>query len=101
VDVQGRIKGYCFGRRGHNFEHLGPVIAHDLSTAQQLVSACLREQIGRPVLLDAALHNDEWVRWLGAIGFTSQRSFIRMFRGLNRFPGLPSNQFAILGPEFG
>ena len=101
VDGQNEITGYCLGRQGHNFEQLGPVIADDLATAQQLVSACLRKQCGRSFILDAAQHDAEWLRWLGAIGFTEQRPFIRMYRGSNRYPGLPDNQFAILGPEFG
>ncbi len=101
VDGQNEITGYCFGRHGHNFEQLGPVIADDFTTAQQLVSACLREQTGKSFILDAAQHDAAWLRWLGAIGFTEQRPFIRMYRGSNRYPGLPENQFAILGPEFG
>ncbi len=101
VEVQNEITGYCFGRHGHNFGQLGPVVAPDCNTAQQLVSACLREQIGRPFILDATQHNAEWARWLQAIGFIEQRPFIRMYRGTNRHPGWPENQFAILGPEFG
>jgi GNAT superfamily N-acetyltransferase len=101
VDGANGIRGYCLGRHGERFEHLGPVIADDLATAQQLVSACLRNHVGQPFSLDAALHNAEWLHWLAAIGFTAQRPFVRMYRGANRFPGLPPNQFAILGPEFG
>lgn len=101
VDGQKGIVGFCFGRHGYNFEQVGPVIADDLATAQQLVSACLREQTGRSFILDAAHHNPAWLAWLEAIGFTEQRPFIRMYRGSNRYPGLPENQFAILAPEFG
>lgn len=101
VDSADGIRGYCLGRHGHNYEHLGPVIATERETAQQLVSACLREQIGKQFLLDASLWDEEWLRWLAAIGFVEQRPFYRMYRGANRFPGKPQNQFAILGPEFG
>jgi hypothetical protein len=101
MDGANGIRGYCLGRHGERFEHLGPVIADDLVTAQQLVSACLRDHVGQSFSLDAALHDAEWLRWLEAIGFTEQRPFVRMYRGANRFPGLPQNQFAILGPEFG
>jgi GNAT superfamily N-acetyltransferase len=101
VDGPDGIRGYCLGRHGYNCEHLGPVVADDFTTAQQLVSACLRNQIGKPFSLDAALHDAEWLQWLEAIGFTEQRSFYRMYRGANRYPGLPERQFAILGPEFG
>jgi hypothetical protein len=47
------------------------------------------------------LHSAEWLQWLAAIGFIEQRPFTRMYRGVNRFPGVPEKQFAILGPEFG
>jgi hypothetical protein len=95
------LKGYCFGRHGHNFEHLGPVVATDFATAQQLVAACLRKQAGKPFILDASHQHAEWLLWLEALGFKEQRPFMRMYRGNNRSPGLPENQFAILGPEFG
>ncbi len=95
------ITGYCFGRHGQNAEHLGPVIAHDLVTARELVKACLNEQNGKPFYLDALHHNAEWLAWLTAIGFREQRSFLRMCRGSNAFIGLPEKQFAIVGPEFG
>lgn len=101
VDGADGVRGYCLGRHGHDYEHLGPVIATDCETAQQLVSACLREHIGKPFLLDASLWDEEWLQWLTAIGFAKQRPFYRMYRGTNRFPGKPENQFAILGPEFG
>lgn len=101
VRENNELKGYCFGRHGYNFEQLGPIIANDLATAQQLVSACLREQSGQTFILDAAHHNAEWLSWLAALGFKEQRPFIRMYHGSNRYPGLPENQFAILGPEFG
>ncbi len=96
-----KIKGYCLGRHGYNFLHLGPIIAEDSETAQQLVSACLQGQIGKSVILDTPHHHTGFMQWLNAIGFREQRPFIRMFRGSNNFPGNPAYQFAILGPEFG
>jgi len=97
----GRVAGYCFGRTGFNFEHLGPVVAEEPRVAQQLVLACLSERAGRPFALDVMHHDPGWRRWLESIGFKEQRPFIRMVRGENRYPGLPDKQFAILGPEFG
>ncbi len=100
----GEVAGYTFGRRGFNFEHLGPVIARDRKTAMRLVAACLSHktgQSGRPFILDASRHDALWAQWLESIGFKEQRPFIRMYCGENRYPGLPEKQFAILGPEFG
>ncbi|MFN0110609.1 MAG: GNAT family N-acetyltransferase [Blastocatellia bacterium] len=98
---EGNIVGYALGRHGFNFEHLGPVVAEDVQSAKQLVSAYLAEQAGKPFIIDAAHHEPEWLRWLEAAGFKQQRPFIRMFRGDAPRPGLPEKQFAILGPEFG
>ncbi len=96
-----RIVGFVFGRHGFNFEHIGPVIAEDVQTAIQLASACLVERVGKSCVIDAARYDEEWLRWLEAVGFKQQRPFIRMFRGDAQRPGIPEKQFAILGPEFG
>lgn len=95
------VRAFMFGRHGFNFEHIGPVIAHDVESARQLVAACLGEQSGKKFILDAACHDAEWLRGLQSIGFHEQRPFIRMYRGEGEVPGLPEKQFAILGPEFG
>lgn len=100
-EERGQITGYTFGRHGYNAEHLGPVIAHDLPTAQQLVSACLQQQTGKHFILDATRHTTDWRIWLESIGFCEQRPFMRMVRGANDYPGVPAKQFAIMGPEFG
>jgi hypothetical protein len=101
VEEGKEIGGYCLGRHGHHFDQVGPVIAKDSSMAKELVSAALNNCIGRPVILDVLHHDPQWTAWLESIGFTRQRSLIRMYRGPNRCPGLPEKQFAIAGPEFG
>lgn len=95
------MSGYTFGRHGFNFEHLGPVVALSQQTARQLVSACLSQHAGRRFILDASHCESDWRSWLEFAGFREQRPFIRMFYRDNPFPGLPSQQFGILGPEFG
>lgn len=95
------IKGYCFGRSGHEFSHIGPVVAPDVASAKSLVTAALKRCDGTPVVVDAPLHSPSWIDWLTSLGFREQRPFIRMFRGSNAYPGIPKKQFAILGPEFG
>jgi GNAT superfamily N-acetyltransferase len=96
-----RITGYTFGRHGFNFEHIGPVVAKDQMAARQLLSACLKQQRGKRFVLDAAHYEADWRAWLESIGFSEQRPLIRMFYRGNPHAGLPQNQFAILGPEFG
>jgi GNAT superfamily N-acetyltransferase len=101
IEREGQIAGYTFGRRGFNFEHLGPVVAHDQQTARRLVVASLRQRADQRFILDASHHESDWRVWLESIGFREQRPFIRMFYRDNPYPGLPSKQFGILGPEFG
>lgn len=101
IEEKNNIKGYCFGRKGFNFTHIGPVVADDLQTAKALVTAALHSCAGKPVVLDIIAFDTAWKLWLTTIGFTEQRPLIRMYRGTNPFAGSPHKQFAILGPEFG
>ena len=90
---------YCFARRGFNFTQIGPVIANTLDDATRLTAAALNNITG-PVVMDV-MSDSEFQRWLTSKGFTEQRKLIRMYRGVNAYPGLPDQQFSILGPEFG
>jgi ribosomal protein S18 acetylase RimI-like enzyme len=94
-------EGYCFGRHGFRAEQLGPVVATEEDVARGLVSACRAHNQGRQFLLDAPRHSESWSCWLGSAGFGEERPFVRMFRGSNAWPGIPSQQLAITGPEFG
>ncbi|HEX8039134.1 MAG TPA: GNAT family N-acetyltransferase [Chryseosolibacter sp.] len=100
-EEDGEITGYCFGRMGHEYAHIGPVIATDPQTATALVSAPLLNCGDWPVIIDVLHHTPEWLQWLASVGFAEQRPLIRMYRGSNAHPGIPDKQFAILGPEFG
>lgn len=101
TETGGVVSGYSFGRHGHNFEHVGPIVAADLETARALLVACLAGAIGRRVILDAPEHSPEWLGLLASLGFREQRPFIRMYLGENRHAGLPRRQYAIAGPELG
>lgn len=101
IEEQNQITGYSFGRTGHLFTHIGPVIAQDADGAVQLVAAALRNGLGRPVILDVSNDATAWVKWLSFMEFKELRPLIRMVRGSNAYPGVPKKQFAILGPEFG
>lgn len=101
MDAQDEVAGFCCGRHGHNFNHIGPIIATHVNSAMQLLSAALRQGQGKPTVIDVLDHTPEWSRFLSSIGFAPLRPLIRMYRGTNAYPGLPGKQFAILGPEFG
>ena len=83
------VRGYCLGRHGHNFTHIGPVIAKNFAVAKDLVSAALNNNTGNPIILDVLHFDSEWMKWLITQGFKEQRPLIRMYRGSNRFPGVP------------
>lgn len=99
-DMDG-IKGFCMGRLGDRFSHIGPVVANSLDVAKGLCTAALEQAHAGPVIIDALSGNAEWMAWLGEIGFAEQRPLMRMYRGVNASPGVVDKQFAILGPEFG
>ncbi|MGI8960715.1 MAG: GNAT family N-acetyltransferase [Bryobacteraceae bacterium] len=101
VAVASDIQGYCFGRPGFLYQQLGPIVARDESSARGLVSQCLSPKSGQPFGIDAPQHCKSWLDWLKSIGFTEERSFTRMHRGENRYPGHPAWVFGVVGPEFG
>lgn len=101
VEEEGNLIGYCFGRHGHHFEQVGPVVADSSEIAILLLSSALSSRPDYSFIVDVPCHHGQWRNWLKELGFTDQRPFTRMFQGENRFPGNPENLFAIFGPEFG
>lgn len=95
------IQGYCFGRPGFLYQQLGPIVAQDESLARDLVLRCLAQKSDRNFGIDAPQHCASWLDWLKSMGFEEERSFIRMHRGENRYPGRPECMFGVVGPEFG
>jgi Acetyltransferase (GNAT) domain/Acetyltransferase (GNAT) family len=101
VAIASDIQGYCFGRSGFLYQQLGPIVARDESVARELVSKCLTHKSDQRWGVDAPQHSASWLGWLKSIGFTEERSFVRMRRGENRYPGHPECVFGVVGPEFG
>lgn len=97
----GRLDGVVLGRPGHAFVHLGPIVAAGTDTAMRLLQAALAASDGAPVIVDAADGHASFRDGLEALGFTAQRPFARMYRGVAHPAGEPSHLFAIIGPEFG
>jgi len=97
----GGFDGYCFGRHGHNAEHIGPVVARQAGVARDLVRACLAAHPGRRFFIDVPREPPEWTSALAELGFAEQRPFTRMYRGDAKEPGRPQELFAVTGPEFG
>lgn len=101
VAVASEIQGYCFGRPGFLYQQLGPIVARDESLARELVLQSLIHKRSERFGIDAPRHCASWLNWLKSIGFAEERSFVRMHRGENRYPGQPECVFGVVGPEFG
>jgi len=95
------LGGYTFGRPGHLYWQLGPVVAVDVEAARELAAACLSCLPGRKVAIDAGAAGGEWLGFLRSAGFVEERRFARMYLRGYVPPGVPAAQFAIAGPEFG
>jgi GNAT superfamily N-acetyltransferase len=95
----GQVDGYLFGRRGHSFQHLGPLVARDDATARRLLGACLAANADRPFIVDVPVR--PWMtEFLESLQFTLQRPFTRMYRGQPCRQERTDRLFAIAGPEF-
>ena len=94
------IRGYCFGRAGHLYNHIGPIVADSAAVAQELVSHCVARQPAKMFALDIPSGASEWISWLNSAGFSTERPFLRMCRGQRPACGVPGMQFGIAGPEF-
>jgi ribosomal protein S18 acetylase RimI-like enzyme len=101
VERNGRIRGYLLGRFGFLYDQLGPIIAENEADARSLVAGCLRSHGGKRFAIDVSRVAPPWVEWLSSNGFAEERLLFRMYRGENRCPEWPKNQFAVTGPEFG
>jgi GNAT superfamily N-acetyltransferase len=92
--------GFVVRRKGNRADQIGPLIAADGPGAQQLVFAAIGLGAG-PVFLDVPDHQQSLGDFLEALGFSVQRPFTRMGRGLSTQPGDPARLFVAAGPEFG
>jgi GNAT superfamily N-acetyltransferase len=95
------LAGYVLGRHGRRFEHLGPLVARGVDTAEALAAACLLAFPARRFGIDAPTDRPDWQAVLHRRGFREARPFTRMYRSGEGDPGRRDVVFAVLGPEFG
>jgi GNAT superfamily N-acetyltransferase len=101
AERDGNLCGYLLGRHGHQFEHLGPIVADAVTDAIDLATTCLARHRDQSFVIDAPHHSRGWMSFLEASGFHAQRPYVRMYRGGRPPFALQRNEFAVLGPEFG
>lgn len=95
------VSGFIFGRDGHRYHHLGPLVADSTKTASVLILQALSSLSGQAVVIDVLCEKKELIAWLEQRGFVEQRQFVRMYKGRNVFPEKADHLFAIAGPELG
>jgi GNAT superfamily N-acetyltransferase len=93
--------GYIFGRIGSRFNYIGPLCALTQDSARHLISEVIESLKGQDIALDIPDDKADLINWLETIGFVKQRHFVRMYLGVNPYPGRVSDQYLISGPEFG
>ena len=102
---EGRLTGYCVGRRGTRYVQVGPVVAERDEDAIALCEACLRGLAGEAIVLDVPAFQPALRAWLERTGFSRQRSLARMVlappRGDTALGPQRERQYAIAGPELG
>ncbi len=99
--LDGNVIGYSLGRSGSRCDHVGPIVASDITLAAALLFKSLEAAGERPVLVDVFTQDAAWLKLLDQLGFAVERGFTRMHRGPNRFPGCADLYWTIAGPEVG
>ncbi len=97
----GRVSGFCLGRHGSRYEHLGPLVALDRESAQALLGRALEQRAGNAVVIDALTTDAAWAGMLDRWGFRLERRLTRMARGLEPPASEVGWQWAAAGPEVG
>jgi len=97
----GEAAGFILAREGREALQIGPLVAKDSRTAQDLLAAALGRVEG-PVYLDIADHAASLQQWVLERGFAVQRPFTRMAHGSRGYaPGDASLVYCPAGPELG
>ncbi|MBX2871514.1 MAG: GNAT family N-acetyltransferase [Saprospiraceae bacterium] len=92
------LMGFCLGRSGSHFHHIGPIVADNREVAQALLAQALLAAPRRPLIIDVPIREKDWLAYLVERGFTMQRSFTRMCIGDQQHVHESLQQYAIAGP---
>jgi GNAT superfamily N-acetyltransferase len=96
----GRIAGFLLGRDGRVMNQLGPLAADDDGIARALLARAIAE-VPAPLAIDVPDRHSALSSWLTALGFTTERPYIRMIYGTSLAFDDNARLFAIAGPELG
>jgi ribosomal protein S18 acetylase RimI-like enzyme len=97
----GKIAGCVMMRPGFNAHQIGPWVASNPATAEELFKTALSAVPGRPIFFDVVVPNEAAMAVAKKYSFELQRPFLRMFLGENKYPADTKQMFAICGVEKG
>lgn len=98
---QNQVKAYTFGRKGSNYDQIGPLLAETDAYAEVLLSKILSKQKDREYLVDVLIDKKNTLDFLSRWGFIPQRNFTRMYLSSNACEEMLGKQYLISGPELG
>lgn len=101
VEEDGRVRGYCLLRPGSRRWQIGPLLAEDQATAEQLLFAAMSGSRSPTVYLDVLADKTSWIAFLQARGFRRERGYTRMRLGEGGVRSDVSRMYLIAGAEFG
>lgn len=99
-DRSGQLCGFVMAREGSQALHLGPVVALSSEIAKILMESLLKK-VSCPLYIDVVDGHDRFLTRMEACGFVLQRTFTRMVLGDPGQFDLPTQIFAMAGPELG
>ena len=97
----GRITAFLLGRKGRNYNQIGPVSANGAGDARSLIFSVIKKLYNEPIVVDVLDDKPELIQWLKGTGFIHLRQFSRMYLHQNPFPGRIESNYLVCGPEFG
>ncbi|WP_374831306.1 GNAT family N-acetyltransferase [Paenochrobactrum pullorum] len=100
VAISSDASTVCFVRDGRLAWQIGPVIGCNEVKALQSIEILI-EQLPGAVFIDLLDDFANLAQGLVQLGFTKQRPFLRMQKGLHQFQQTQYQTLAIAGPEFG
>ena len=93
--------GYAIVREGTRASYLGPIVADSVEIAERLVLGLAPRLSRKLIFWDIPDINSAATDLAKRMGFRKQRPLMRMYRGVNSFPGVPSKYFGIIDPSLG
>ncbi|CAG5000080.1 hypothetical protein DYBT9275_02380 [Dyadobacter sp. CECT 9275] len=94
------VTAFAGFREGCNAVQIGPAVALTPDSGGKVLDAVVSHFVGKQVYIDIPVPNQPAVMWAATQGFTEQRRFMRMYRGIE-VQDAPGLIWASSGPEKG